>query len=183
MVDPVRLLEGEFYSYTRALYVLAEIHFHLSEWEHLLADIDDLWMNVMKTRPRSVAGRRILKDLEVMTVLVLQKSQVTPSGRHKLLKELYEGISSSEGLKKPIRSSLMDDSSLSPEDFAIFKKFLRLLSSGNGAEARGLMFEDGYMSTQASAVKTVKARFSFLSPLGVQVLQRFLDENQDEYGY
>ncbi|VDM74662.1 unnamed protein product [Strongylus vulgaris] len=75
----VRLLEGEFYTYTRAVYLLAEIHFYLSEWEHLLADIDDLWMSVMKTRPKSVAGRRILKDLEVMTVLILQKSQVPRS--------------------------------------------------------------------------------------------------------
>ncbi|KAJ1372209.1 hypothetical protein KIN20_034300 [Parelaphostrongylus tenuis] len=50
----VRLLEGEFFTHTQALYCLATIHFHLYQYENLLGDIDDLWMIVMKNRSRSV---------------------------------------------------------------------------------------------------------------------------------
>ncbi|PIO72907.1 hypothetical protein TELCIR_05139 [Teladorsagia circumcincta] len=71
-----RLLEGDFIAHTQALYCLATVHFHLSQWGHLLADIDEIWMAVMKNRSKSVMGRRILKDLEVITVLVLWKTRI-----------------------------------------------------------------------------------------------------------
>ncbi|KAK6028400.1 hypothetical protein OSTOST_05552 [Ostertagia ostertagi] len=101
----VRLLEGDFIAHTQALYCLATVHFRLSQWGHLLADIDEIWMAVMKNRSnyagfRSVMGRRILKDLEVITVLVLWKTQLSSSSRHKLLMNLYTDSHASQGLKK-----------------------------------------------------------------------------------
>ncbi|EYC38000.1 hypothetical protein Y032_0750g2038 [Ancylostoma ceylanicum] len=179
----VRLLEGDFFAYTRALYLLAEIHFHLSQWENMLADIDDLWMSVMKTRSKNVAGGRILRDLEVITVLVLQRCRFTPSGRHKILKELYENDESSGPQKSSLKSAIMDDSSLPPHQFAVFKKFLHLVSNGKNYEARGLLFEDGSVPAGEGTSKSSQPLLSFLSPLAMQVLQRFLDEPQDDYGY
>ncbi|KAK6762266.1 hypothetical protein RB195_023102 [Necator americanus] len=72
----VRLLEGNSSMCMQALYILVEIHFHMYQWEQLLTDADYLWIHVMKTRPKNVRSRRMLKDLEVFTVLVLQKSRV-----------------------------------------------------------------------------------------------------------
>ncbi|KAK6762258.1 hypothetical protein RB195_023102 [Necator americanus] len=71
----VRLLEGNSSMCMQALYILVEIHFHMYQWEQLLTDADYLWIHVMKTRPKNVRSRRMLKDLEVFTVLVLQKSR------------------------------------------------------------------------------------------------------------
>nr|CDJ93690.1 unnamed protein product [Haemonchus contortus] len=44
----VRLLEGDFNALLQSLYCLATVHFHLSLWEHLLADVDDIWMKAIK---------------------------------------------------------------------------------------------------------------------------------------
>uniref|UniRef100_A0A7I4Z5F9 Protein ZIP4 homolog n=1 Tax=Haemonchus contortus TaxID=6289 RepID=A0A7I4Z5F9_HAECO len=85
----VRLLEGDFNALLQSLYCLATVHFHLSLWEHLLADVDDIWMVIMKCKSRSSMGRRVLKDLEVITVLILWRTQLSCSGRHKLLMSLY----------------------------------------------------------------------------------------------
>ncbi|KAK6762279.1 hypothetical protein RB195_023118 [Necator americanus] len=69
------------------------------------------------------------------------------SGRQKLLKELYAKRCSDGPLKKSVKPiTIEDDSSLYPEEFFFFKKFLRLFAVG-------------------------------------KVLQRFLDESQDDYGY
>ncbi|KAK6762281.1 hypothetical protein RB195_023118 [Necator americanus] len=75
------------------------------------------------------------------------KLQLSLSGRQKLLKELYAKRCSDGPLKKSVKPiTIEDDSSLYPEEFFFFKKFLRLFAVG-------------------------------------KVLQRFLDESQDDYGY
>uniref|UniRef100_A0A1I7WJ40 Tetratricopeptide repeat protein 21B n=1 Tax=Heterorhabditis bacteriophora TaxID=37862 RepID=A0A1I7WJ40_HETBA len=72
----IRLLDGEFFTHSQALYCLAEIHFSMSQWEQLLATVDDLWITAMKNRARTFIGRNILKDCEVITMLSLPKIHV-----------------------------------------------------------------------------------------------------------
>ncbi|RCN34716.1 hypothetical protein ANCCAN_19439 [Ancylostoma caninum] len=82
-----------------------------------------------------------------------------------------------------LKSAIMDDSSLPLQEFAMFKKFLQLVSTGRNYEARGLLFGDESTPAGEGTSGRMQPRLPFLSPLAMQVLGRFLDERQDDYGY
>ncbi|KAK6060364.1 hypothetical protein COOONC_01976 [Cooperia oncophora] len=50
----IRLLEDGFIAHIQALYFLATVHFHLHQWEQVLADIDEIWMVIMKNGSKLV---------------------------------------------------------------------------------------------------------------------------------
>lgn len=172
----VRLLEGDFFTHTDALYCLATIHFHLSLWEPLLADIDDLWMAIMKNRSKGLMGRQKLKDLEVITILILWKTQLSPSGRHKLLVDLYLNSRDPQTPRRSSRQSAMENTSLSPQEFVIVKNFLNLLSTGKVQEARTLLFVSDPSSEADKTSTCARSKLRFLSPLTTQVIRLFADE-------
>ncbi|KJH44371.1 hypothetical protein DICVIV_09611 [Dictyocaulus viviparus] len=178
----VSLLEGEFFAHTRALYCLATIHFCLYQYEHLLSVIDDLWVTIMKNRPRSSIGRRMLKDLEVITVLIMQRTKLCPSGRHRVFKNLYE-INGVRALAvNSANLHAVDSSSLSPREYSDFKNFLSFLSMGKVREAKILLFNHFSTPKETRSLPPVQLKFEFLSPLGIQVICHFLDEGLVDYG-
>ncbi|WKX90507.1 hypothetical protein Q1695_009392 [Nippostrongylus brasiliensis] len=168
-----RLLEGDFITHTKALYCLATIYFHLSQWELFLAVVDDLWMAIMKNRPKSLMGRKMLKDLEVVTVLILWKTRLSPSGRHKLLMDLYMNNHNTNISKPSGRLSANESSSLSPQEFSVVERFLNFLSLGKVQEASDAIFG----STDLSTVSSHSIRkLTFLSPLAIEVIHLLTSE-------
>ncbi|KAK5967227.1 hypothetical protein GCK32_000240 [Trichostrongylus colubriformis] len=174
----VRLLEGDFIAHTQALYCLATIHFRSYQWGHLLADIDEIWMAIMKNRSKSPMGRRVLKDLEVITVLILWKTQLSQSSsRHKMLMNLYADTHVSHGWKKSAScQSANENSALSLQEFLLVQNFLSLLTLRKIQEARILLLSCKSGFDRVEAADCIKSRLLFLSPLAVQVILLFTDK-------
>ncbi|CAB3399705.1 unnamed protein product [Caenorhabditis bovis] len=142
LTDVTSLLADDLAGYCECLERLIEANVNLGYWLEALQWTDLLWMKLMKEQNEGKELSKQLKDVEIITMLILFKNDVEKSGRHRLLAELY-GWKNETIDKNRIKSLHADLSCLTMAEFLIFRKFLGFLIAEEYEQAESMLFEVG----------------------------------------